>query len=90
MAVAGVLRVKRLCCCCCCCLCYRRLCCAPLCRHLPPSSASWDAAAAAHLARSIAELAAGQACDAQFRSPWAVELAERMPQVRGAVVVGQQ
>jgi hypothetical protein len=57
--------------------------CSLICRQLPPSSASWDAATAGHLARAIAEVAAGQAADAQFRSPWAVELAERMPQVRG-------
>ncbi|WIA15770.1 hypothetical protein OEZ85_002385 [Tetradesmus obliquus] len=50
-------------------------------RHLPPSAAAWDAAAAARLARSVAEVAAGQAADSNFRSPWAVELAERMPQV---------
>lgn len=52
-------------------------------RHLPPSAAAWDAAAAARLARSVAEVAAGQAADSNFRSPWAVELAERMPQAQG-------
>lgn len=51
------------------------------CRSLPPSSAAWDTAAAAHLARCIAEVAAAQSVDRQFKSPWAVEVSERLPQV---------
>lgn len=40
------------------------------------------------LSARIAQLAATNATDMSYKSPWAVELAERMPEVRNSLLVG--
>jgi hypothetical protein len=52
-------------------------------RSAPSDPSDWDPSLAPRLSTRIAQLAATNASDISFKSPWAVELAERAPDVSG-------